>query len=193
MKDTIFGAAVLAWAAAAVLLGALPWAAAKWFRPLPWAIMALLSLCAIAYATTVVFFFRRHRPAAGLTVMGVGMLGLSLVLFGLYLPAARYLQLSEEVGQVLREQGASAPKQSVMLDYKEPSLAFYQGGTIREESALVATDKLLDSSPPWLVMTDEVYNANATDRSRLEVVARFRGLDLSAGLRVVEVMVVRKR
>ena len=26
-----------------------------------------------------------------------------------------------------------------MLDYKEPSLAFYQGGTIREDTAMVAT------------------------------------------------------
>ncbi len=80
-----------------------------------------------------------------------------------------------------------------MLDYKEPSLAFYQGGTIREETALVATDKLLSSSPPWLVMTDQVYNAKATDRTRLEVVASFKGLDLSAGLRVIEVLVVRKK
>jgi len=80
-----------------------------------------------------------------------------------------------------------------MLDYKEPSLAFYQGGTIREGTAMVASDKLLDSSPPWLVMTDQVYNARATDRARLEVVARLKGLDLSAGLRVIEVLVVKRK
>jgi len=193
MEDSAFGIAVLIWAGIAVLLGALPWAAAKWFRPLPWGTMWLVSLCAVAYGMTVVFSFRRRRPAAGLTAMGIGMLGLSLVLFGLYLPVAPFLQLSKEAGQVMRDHGVTGPKQVVMLDYKEPSLAFYQGGTIREGTALVASDKLLDSSPPWLVMTEQVYNARATDRARLEVVARFRGLDLSAGLRVIEVMVVKKK
>ena len=33
---------------------------------------------------------------------------------------------------VLRREGATGPGEAVMLDYKEPSLAFYQGGTIRE-------------------------------------------------------------
>jgi hypothetical protein len=203
MRDKAFGVAVVAWAAVAIMLGLLPWAAAKWFRPLPWEIMMVLSLCAIAYALAVAIFFRRGRPAAGLATMGVGMLGLSLVLFGFYLPAVPFLQLSQEVAQVLRDHGATGPKQVIMLDYKEPSLAFYQGGTIRESSALVASEKLLDSSPPWLVMTDDVYNARGTDRDRLEIVARFKGLDLSAGLRprgseshpacLVEVLVAKKR
>ena len=193
MQDRAFGVAVLVWAGIAVLLGAFPWTAAKWFRPLPWAIMGLVSLCGIAYAMTVASFFRHRRPAAGLMAMGIGMLGLALVLFGLYLPAAPFLQLSKEAGHVLRDNGATGPQQVVMLDYKEPSLAFYQGGTIREGTAMVASDKLLDSSPPWLVMTDQVYNAKATDRARLQVVARFKGLDLSAGLRVIEVLVVKKK
>jgi 4-amino-4-deoxy-L-arabinose transferase-like glycosyltransferase len=193
MEDTAFGVGVLVWAGVAVLLGAVPWAAAKWFRPLPWGAMGVVSICAAGYALTVVFFFRRRQPAAGLATMGIGMLGLSLVLFGLYLPAAPFLQLSNEAGQVLRDHGVTGPKQVVMLDYKEPSVAFYQGGTIREGTAMVASDKLLDSSPPWLVITDEVYYAKVTDRSRLEVVARFKGLDLSAGLRVIEVLVVKKK
>jgi 4-amino-4-deoxy-L-arabinose transferase-like glycosyltransferase len=192
MQDRAFGVAVLAWSVVAVLLGLAPWAAVKWFRPLPWGTMGVLSVCAIGYALAVVFYFRRRRPAAAIGAMGVGMIVLSAVLFGLYLPAAGFLQLSREAGQVLRDHDVTGPKQAVMLDYKEPSLAFYQGGTIREETALVASERLLDSSPPWLVMTDEVYNARGTDQSRLQIVARFKGLDLSAGLRVVEVLVVRK-
>ena len=42
------------------------------------------------------------------------------------------------------------------------------------------------------MITDEVYRADGTDRDRLEVIARFRGLDLSASMRVVEVLVVRR-
>jgi 4-amino-4-deoxy-L-arabinose transferase-like glycosyltransferase len=193
MQDPGFAVGVHIWAGIAVVLGAVPWAAARWFRPLPWGNMALISLFAIAYAATVTFFFRRRRAVAGLASMGVGMFGVSLVLFGLYLPATLFLQLSKEAGQVLRDHGVTGPDQVVMLDYKEPSLAFYQGGTIREDSAMVASAKLLDSSPQWLVITEQVYNAGATDRARLEVVARFKGLDLSAGLRVIEVLVVKKK
>ena len=46
--------------------------------------------------------------------------------------------------------GATDAGSVVMLDYKEPSLAFYQGGTIREESAMTLSHELLDRAPPWL-------------------------------------------
>jgi hypothetical protein len=83
-----------------------------------------------------------------------------------------------------------------MLDYKEPSLAFYEGGTIRENPNLVLTDKLLQSAPPWMVITRDVWQSPRTEeaaRRKLEVVQSVRGLDIAEGMRRVEVMVVRRR
>ena len=90
---------------------------------------------------SVVAQFYPRRPGRALAAMGAGMLGLALLLFGVYLPTAPFLRLSIDTApRRCGEDGATGPGQVVMLDYKEPSLAFYQGGTIREETALIATD-----------------------------------------------------
>ena len=58
-----------------------------------------------------------------------------------------------------------------MLDYKEPSLAFYQGGTLREHRATIDTDGVLASAPRWLVITREVWERSPKDaRDRVEIV-----------------------
>ena len=51
----------------------------------------------------------------------------------------------------------------IMLDYKEPSLAFYQGGTIREDARRELTHELLDAAPPWLVITGDVWGRAPVD------------------------------
>ena len=122
---------------------------------------------------------------------------------------------------VLIANGATGREQAVMLDYKEPSLAFYQGGTIREHSNLTLTPQLLEqvpradrpaareataarkekfvALPEWAVVTREVWDRSAPKpgqpdvRDLLDVVAAFRGLDVADGMRNVEVMVVRRK
>ena len=122
------------------------------------------------------------------------MMAAMLLAHLVYLPRAEFLKLSVRSADVLRENGATGPAQAVMLDYKEPSLAFYQGGTIREHRATVLTDIVLAGAPQWLVITREVWERSPPDaRARVEVVAQFRGLDIAAGMRVVEVMVVRQK
>jgi len=80
-----------------------------------------------------------------------------------------------------------------MLDYKEPSLAFYQGGTIREAKQGLLVHGRIDDLPPWLVVTRDIWEKTpAALRDRLEVIASFWGLEYN-DRRVVEVLVVRKR
>jgi hypothetical protein len=156
--------------------------------------MALVSAFAIAVAVVAVMLFRRRRPAAALGVTGVGMMGLMTLMHLLFLPRAEFLKLSVRTAEVLRREGATGPRQAVMLAYKEPSLAFYQGGTIREHRATIVTDGVLASAPPWLVITKEVWERSPQDaRDRVDIIATFHGLDVAAGMRAVEVMVVREK
>ena len=147
----------------------------------------------LAVAVSVFARFLVLRPRDGLLTMGVGAAAIFAVVFGLYLPRAGSLRVSARTADILIRNGATAPGSVAMLDYKEPSLAFYQGGTIREETAMRLTDELLDRSPAWLVITDRVWaNAPADVRGRLEVVGTVRGLAYANG-REVETIVVRQR
>jgi 4-amino-4-deoxy-L-arabinose transferase-like glycosyltransferase len=182
------------WTLIIALLAFAPWAAATKFRPLPWITMALLTTVGLAYAGLVFGFFRRRRPIQGLLAMGFGFAAVMALLFGLYLPRADFLRVSARTADILTRQGATGPGAAFMLDYKEPSLAFYQGGTIRENPAMSLSDALLDAAPPWLVITDHVWQKSPEDvRDRVEVVGTVRGLAYADRGRVVEVMVVRKR
>ena len=66
------------------------------------------------------------------------------MLFAWYLPQARFLHLSEEVGAYLQTLGATKKDQVKMIDYKEDSLPFYQGGSIRPEGR----NAFLEKVPP---------------------------------------------
>jgi 4-amino-4-deoxy-L-arabinose transferase-like glycosyltransferase len=187
----VVGAAVVALAAGA-------WALAAKFDEPPEA-DALLLLAALALAVATTAAFARGKPAAGLLATGLGMAAVYAVLFGVYLPRADALRLSVRVADVLREHrardgGPGGAGGVVMLDYKEPSLAFYEGGTIREHSASALSHALLDTAPPWLVITDAVWAKTPADvRARVEVVDSARGLAYADGGRDVRVMVVRQR
>ena len=187
VASAVLGAAVIALGGGTVVI------AAMFDDPLvPAAVFAVTTL---AFAGCVVGAFLRRRLVAGLLTMGVGMAVVYAVLFGLYLPSAGALRVSPRVADLLHQAGATGgpPGEAVMLDYKEPSLAFYQGGTIREASAMSLSHALLDGTARWFVLTDAVW-ARTPDavRRRVEVVGSVRGIAYANG-RVVEVSVVRKR
>ena len=83
----------------------------------------------------------------------------------------------------------------LLLMPKEPSLAFYQGGAIREESDnayLEHTDPLV--WPRWIVMSREIWEASPQDvRARLEIIDFARGWWYANRGKRVEVLVARKR
>jgi 4-amino-4-deoxy-L-arabinose transferase-like glycosyltransferase len=136
---------------------------------------------------------RRRRLVPGLLTLGLGTLAMWAVAWTVFFPRAPFLRLSIRAADVLRTEGATGPGRAEMLDYKEPTLAFYQGGTIRENPHRELTHAVLDEAAPWLVITDDLWQRAPVDvRDRLTVYARFKGIAYADQGRWVEVLVVRK-
>jgi 4-amino-4-deoxy-L-arabinose transferase-like glycosyltransferase len=190
----LFAAGV--WTAAVILAGCLPWVATRWFKELPWAAMVAVTAAAIVYGAFVLTAFHLRQPRLAFLGMGAGMLGLFALAYGAYLPRADFLRLSIETADALRARGATAPGQELMMDYREPSLAFYQGGTIRERYFGDAKSNFLALSnrghwTRWMVITRTAWNeAEPASRKLLTPVASNYGMAYADGGRVEEIMVV---
>ena len=163
--------------------------------------MGVLTLVAIAYACVVFLQFRANRPLRAALAMGIGMWLIIAVLWVGYFPNAAFLRTSQRIADVLHQYGATNP---IMIDYKEDSLAWCEGGTIRPER----DNAFLLHHPPqewpeFIVLTGEVWR-----RTPFEIQHRFevldghpiRGWDYSDHLpttpgpgRVVDVFVLKKK
>jgi 4-amino-4-deoxy-L-arabinose transferase-like glycosyltransferase len=180
------------------LLGLGPWAATVrrfGFDRLPYAAMAIVSVVAAAFAVYIYLRFASGRLDRAIRALGVSMVVLMAVLFTWYLPAARFLHLSEEVGAYLQSVGATRVGDVYMIDYKEDSLPFYQGGSIRPQPK----NAYLATTPPaewatFYVVTREIWDQiPAEAREHLDVLRTFHGWAYAAKGRVVDVMVLKKK
>lgn len=195
LRRPSFLRAMTVWAVVLGLLACLPLLLSLWFRQGVGYALVLLPI-GWAYVGAVIYQFINRRPASGLVVMGAGMLVVIIAVWTIFLPHSNPMRLSIRVAEALKREGATGANQVVMLDYKEPSLAFYQGGTIREDPAMELTDSIVNAAPPVMVITKEVWESPKTSRSasdRLEVVASVDGLAYADGGRRVTVMIVRKK
>ena len=194
LESTQMRVGAVIWAVVVAVLASLPWWLTRWFDRLPWVVMGGLSVYGIAYGLVVCRLFFARRPLPALVSTGVGTMILAAILFGAYFPRAEPFRCSMNVAQVLRAHDVVHPGEVLMLDFKEPSLAFYQGGSIREAKHAKPVMQNLDSAPPWLVITDDVWAAAPqSTRNRLQIIASFKAFAYSDGLRKPEVMVVRKK
>jgi 4-amino-4-deoxy-L-arabinose transferase-like glycosyltransferase len=190
--------AVGVWAVALIGVGAAPWAAGLkrfGFEQLPYEAMAAVSAAACVVAAMVLVQFARRSIAAAVGWMAGGTFLVMGLLFVTYLPRAKFLHLSEEVGASLQSAGATEKGEVYMIDYKEDSLPFYQGGTIRPQSknTYLATEPP-ENWPKFLVITREIWEKTPPSaRERLEVLKTFKGWAYAAKGRVVEVMIVKKK
>jgi 4-amino-4-deoxy-L-arabinose transferase-like glycosyltransferase len=196
LSDLGFRRGVVAWAMIVAILFLIPWAPMVWFRPLPWIPMVLVTVGGFVYAAVAVALLSfRVKLQDGIAWLGLGALGLSVLITRGWLPECQYLQISQKVAAILQQHGATGRGDVLMLDYKEPSLGFYQGGTIRENSNSAITPGLLQTTgATWWVVTDEVWNA-----TKPEIRAQFTqagdsvtGLDVADELRKVTVRVLKR-
>lgn len=179
------------WAIVVALFGSAPWLMTLKFREQPWFALALTSLVTIAYGITVFALFKRRRLRSAVAAMGVGFMVVVVTMYGFFLPRADYMRLSIKVADLLKAHGVTGADQVVMQDYKEPSLGFYQGGTIRERSSMKIVPEEL---PPWLVTTRNVFTRAPDDvKSRFTEIGSVHGLAIADGGRSVEVVVLQKR
>jgi 4-amino-4-deoxy-L-arabinose transferase-like glycosyltransferase len=189
--------AVGAFSVILIALGFGPWAAALsrfGFENLPYGAMLAVAITAAVFAVLIFALFVRRRVLAGAYAMAAAMFVLLALLFTLYLPGAQFLHVSERVGAYLQSIGATTKGEVYMIDYKEDSLPFYQGGTIRPQprNAYLASDPP-GNWPTYLVITREIWDAAPEGaKAHLQVMRVFKGWAYAAKGRVVEVMVVKK-
>ena len=120
------------WAVVVALAASGPWLVVHAPLPMPIGAMTALSIVGTVFGLTVFTFFAMRRITAAAVSMGVGTLVFISILYMWYLPNAQFLRLSERVANDLKKNHVTQPNQVIMLEYMEPSLAFAQGGTIRE-------------------------------------------------------------
>jgi hypothetical protein len=131
--------------------------------------------------------------------MGVGMFPAMAIIWGLYLPHAPFLRLSGDLAQILKQNGAgpgdTKPGDVLMIGYKEPSLAFHQGGTAREERDNDFLAKTPPAQwPPFLVIRDDAWQAMpAAVREQFEVLGSVRSVAYAARGKTWTVWVLRSR
>jgi 4-amino-4-deoxy-L-arabinose transferase-like glycosyltransferase len=183
-------AGAVVWGMIAVALAMLPWGPQPHFKvPLIGAI--LFTGIGVIYAISVTILWLRHRPAAASGVMGLGMMGVIAILFGLYFPRADFLRIPQHAGTKLKEQNAT---DAIMIGFTEPSLAFYQGGTIRPRPDDFLITQPPANWPPWIVLSCDIYDALPPERRRLlEQIASYHGFNYNIPMRPVTVIVARKR
>jgi 4-amino-4-deoxy-L-arabinose transferase-like glycosyltransferase len=184
--------AIAVWGLIVIGLALTPWFATARMNASPHA-AAVVAVVGVVYATAVFALFQLRRARAALATMGLGMFIVMLTLFGWYLPQLDQLRLSVRLADILRNAGAW--RDIHMIAYKEPSLAFYQGGTIREQPE---NDFFLNHPPAewpeWTVIREDVWTRMPPDvKAQLDVVGSARGLDLPDKGRTWTVLVVRKR
>jgi len=130
----------------------------------PWLVMELVgnklpfyilpSFPALSILTARVIIDRRlFQPAAiGAGAMAIG----AIILCNVVLPGLKPLAASRTIGRELNDLGAGGGVRVAMIDYREPSLAFYRGGGAREAGAPDLS--WATGAPVWAVITTDAWN-----------------------------------
>lgn len=191
---------VAIWAVVVALTGIAPWLAAYFFHPLPWqtyVAFVILTVWAIFYGVKVHAEFDRRYPAAAGMWMGLGMLGNVFVMYTLVFPVSQYMRLGQRVADLLPHDLKAGD--AIMIDYKEMSLAFYQGGQIRPEDDDFFTRKPNPADwPKYLVATTSILPTLGEPAAKgYEPIGQVKGWNYagrdSADRQIVEVVVLKRR
>jgi 4-amino-4-deoxy-L-arabinose transferase-like glycosyltransferase len=187
---------VLAWGILIVVVSFVPWLGVKVFKDqtalAAWWWIFVLTIIVLEYAREIYVYFQRRQPTRAAAVMGFGMMIFFAAFYAGYLRHADFLKVSKRIAIVLRLYGAH---DVMMIGYKEPSLAFYQGGTIREQrdNLFLQTHPSQDW-PDWLVMTESLWRqVPPAAQGKFELVDSVRGWNYSDRGRIVEVLVLCKK
>ncbi len=182
------------WAMIVAALGFAPWIVRPALGDPPPVGAAILCGCAILCAATAFGFIIARRLAPAAAAMGAGTVVVLFIVFALYLPRMKSLHLSERLGARLIESAATGRGSVVMIDYKEPSLAFYQGGTIREAAPGVLLKGKPVDWPAFVVLTTDVWaKLPEPVRAELSAVYADEGFAYADSGRHVQVMIVKRK
>ena len=195
--DRPFTLAAKVFAVVLGLLGLVPVAGAVVeYRHMPGAPTTLFAPAAVIAVIAIVWsffcwrFFSRKQLIHACITLAAGFALIVVTAFTIYLPRASFMQLPSRTAHELASLGITRPDQVVMIDFKEPSLAFYQGGTIRE-----AADDYLIKTPqptPYVVLTEQIYHdMPASVSSQLTILRSIEGWAYADSGRWLTVLIAR--
>ena len=153
-----------------------------------------IAIVAVAMGFITARRFVRGYVYAAARGMGFGMMAIVAALWLLYLPGLAPLRLSRNIAAIIAENGGYAAR-GYMIDYKEPSLAFAQGGGLREQPI----DNYLNESTPvdwpvWVTVTQRIWDKTRSDvKDKWDVIGSSSGLAYSDGGGNRTVLVLRKK
>jgi 4-amino-4-deoxy-L-arabinose transferase-like glycosyltransferase len=187
---------VRVWGGVVAVLGSALWIFVPMFPPISWrGIISLVFLTVISaeYVRHVYLYFRARRVFDASLALGAGWLVIFALMYGAFLPEAWFLRISPRVADVLKREMHPGDR-ALMIDYKETSLAFYQGGTIRPERR----NSYLQDEPPanwpeYLVLTMDIWQKTPeTIQDQWTQIDKVRGLAYTDDGRIVDVLVLRR-
>jgi len=188
---------VRVWGILMVILGGSLWIFVPMFPPASWRSILSLLLCTIIaaeYGRQVYLYFRARKVLDAAIVMGAGWLILFSLIYGGFLPSASFLQISPRIATILKREMKPTDR-ALMIDYKEMSLAFYQGGTIRPERRndyLQVEDPVL--WPNYLVLSGDVWKKTPEAiRTQWLMLEKIHGLSYADSGRIMDVIVLRRK
>jgi hypothetical protein len=196
LRRPIFIVVVGVWAVIVAGLGFVPWIAMWKFEVTEAYRNACVAFCVVGvvYALVVFVLFKRRMIGTGSLALGLGMWGVVAVGYTWLLPAADFLWVPQRVAAVLQREGATEVGDVVMIDYKEDSLAYYQGGTIRAAEETYFAEVPAYRGARWIVTSREWgEKQDARARTAYEEAGGVKGLAYAARGRILEVVVVRRR
>jgi len=193
LRRKSFVGAIAVWAAIVAVLGCVPWLAMARFGSLPGGAMIVLTIAGIAYAVAVFVFFAERRVAAAAAAMGGGMAIIIAIVYTLYLPNADFLWLPQQIGNILQKEGATRHGDVIMIDYREDSLPYYQGGTIIAAEENFFSTHNYQQWPKWVVISKNAYDRlPPSTREFYEPAATLKGLVYARRGAIMDVMVLRQ-
>jgi 4-amino-4-deoxy-L-arabinose transferase-like glycosyltransferase len=177
-----FVAPLAVWSLVALFLGFFPWTSLSLSHEVPWRGMIGLSVASIVFVVIVMMRFAQGKIARAAIVMGVGTSMLVIIIYSLILPNLGFLQLSQRLAADLPPEAIGINVPMAMIGYKEPSLAYYQGGGAFEAEF----DNYLQKTPPdqwprWVIITqDDWQNVPADLQARFRPIAMEKGIAYAA-------------
>jgi 4-amino-4-deoxy-L-arabinose transferase-like glycosyltransferase len=195
LRNKSFIAPMAVWSCVALALGFFPWMSLSLSHEVPWRGMIGLSVVSIVFVAIVMLRFAQGRIGRAAIVMGVGTSLLVIIIYSLILPNMGFLQLSQRLAADLPPEACGFNVPLAMIGYKEPSLAYYQGGGAFEEEF----DDYLQRTPPgewpqWIVITQEAWDAVPPDlQALLKPIAVERGIAYAAPKGQAETVLLLKK
>ena len=187
------------WGVIVALVGLLPWTALWVFDRADVPVFGAAVFTGVACVMGLVTFlcYRAKDVRFAALSMGAGFIGLVVVMYTLYLPDAKFLRLPVRISADLKSLGATGEGSRgrvFMIGYREPSVAWYQDGTIAERDSGWLDSLLSQELPRWVVMTRSEWDQFTPPlvQDAYDIKSTERGWNYAGG-KVVEVLVLEKR